>query len=451
MNYESTKQRMDVGAQKALLKLKRDPATHAVAMAMITAVKSGRLNGIYGDDLPTVARLAGRRGIDSWELVPRGQVAVVYRESNRTAAPTVIYRAHYRNDPIRLATALARAWRCLSPSSYGPETEADYRTRPSTSGEFDIIGTDDRILVSDTLEIPFRFICCLEFEFKNPVTGDAHPWRGSGTLISDKHVLTVAHNLLRDPSTDPKLAPFPIGYIRPSEMLVAPARNDRKIPGNFSRIKTTRVSSQWQATADRQKAQGNASHLQAATQFDFGLLTLEEPLGAKEPNPVTLQLPPPPLGFWGHQKFGGGTRIRAYDNNELPRLRNATVNLSGYPADKCRSGPSVGSATEDELDECQHHPVPNLEFLVDWGSTQWRSSGQIVNPAPAPGVITYNLDSFGGHSGGPVWLRWQEHRNLVAIHVSGFNTTANRGVRITPSLLNQLRVWMKADGVNATF
>lgn len=321
---------------------------------------------------------------------------------------------------------------------------------PAAEAEGELIGNDDRVRVADTLAIPFRFICCLEFLFTNPTTGDTHPWRGSGTLISDRHVLTAAHNVLRDPSQD--VAGFPIGYRRPTRMLVAPARNDRNFPGDSSNVQTARVSPQWQATANRQTAGGNTAHIPGPRQFDFALLTLASPLGARQPlAPVTMQLPAPPLGWWGHGQFGGKTRIRAYSAELWQRLRNQTVNLSGYPADKCRHRPLIGAATQAELDACQQSRVPGMEEFRDWGSTQWRSSGSIVNPLQAPGLVTYNLDSVAGHSGGPIWLNWEGYRNLVAIHTGGFSAAANRGVRITAPLLQQLRTWMKADRVEPTF
>ena len=68
-------------------------------------------------------------------------------------------------------------------------------------------------------------------------------------------------------------------------------------------------------------------------------------------------------------------------------MQGRPVNISGYPADK---------------------PL----------GTQWRSYGQVTNanPAAGPQLIYYDLDTCGGHSGSPVWLRWKEYRTLVAIH-----------------------------------
>jgi V8-like Glu-specific endopeptidase len=162
---------------------------------------------------------------------------------------------------------------------------------------------------------------------------------------------------------------------------------------------------------------------------------------------MSLNVQPHPLGFWGHPRLGGGTRI-------IPRapaeLRNAQLNLSGYPRDKCPTGLSRVCPGKD----------PDDPDLRDQGSTQWRSFGNVVNPTAGvfPGMMTYDLDTAEGHSGAPVWLTWNGFRNLVAINTTGFpratapfDIIANMGVRITAPLLSQLRAWMRADGVSATF
>lgn len=335
------------------------------------------------------------------------------------------------------------------------EFEAVAAPRGRGSGEYQIVGNDDRVRVTNTLAIPFRFICCLEFEFNEPASGGTHFLRGTGTLVSDRHVLTAAHNVLRDVSRDD--TNFPINYRLPDVMFVAPARNDRNFHGGVAEVQVragaplARVAPLWRANADRQRAGGNTTHLPGPMQADYALLTLSLPLGARVPTPTSMQLPPPPLGHWGHPRFGGGTRIRAYDSAHWGRLRNETINLSGYPGDKCRHWPLVGSATNAQLRarKCFTN-IPGMEPFIDLGSTQWRSTGSILNPAQAPGLITYDLDTATGHSGSPVWLNWEGYRNLVAIH-TGESGAVNRGLRITAPILQQLRAWMIADGVRPTF
>src|SRR5215213_4673154 len=450
-NYDVIDTRIDVSAQKALIRLKGNPATSADAAQMLAAVKGGQLQGIFGDDLRAAAQLAARLGTVRWELVPPGRVAALVREPNPYAPPTIIFRTQYRGDRYRLDPALVAAWRgFVNPSAYGAEMEDYIAPRRRSPAEY-LVPPDDRVLVTDTLEIPARFICCLEFMFLNPTTKEPLPFRGSGTLISDRHVLTAAHNVLVDMSqSNPN---FPISYVYPDRMYVAPARNDRDFPGHSSEVKTARVSPVWKATAERQRAAGNVAHIEPPKQADYALLTLSEPLGTREPflPPTPMQLNPPPLGHWGHPKFGGNTRIRAYDNSLWYKLRNETLNVSGYPGDKCRTKPRSGSATRDELIACIDE-VPDIWPFLDWGSTQWRSHAKIIKPFDLSGLLSYELDTMPGHSGSPVWLNWEGYRNLVAIHTWQLDGLTTAGVRITEPLLQQLRYWMHSlDGVQPTF
>ncbi|MDI3288206.1 peptidoglycan-binding protein [Polyangium sp. 15x6] len=59
-------------------------------------------------------------------------------------------------------------------------------------------------------------------------------------------------------------------------------------------------------------------------------------------------------------------------------------------------------------------------------------------------VVEYDIDTFGGQSGAPVWLtRPNGERVVVAIHTSGPRTGIlwNSGLRITPQVLASLRQW----------
>ncbi len=103
--------RLDVGAQQAILRLARGtPRQRIDALGLLSAVKAGRLQGIFGDDLQAAAQQAARRGTVRWQLVPPGQDAVLVRSPVMSQPPTIIFREQARSVPARLDPALQRAF-----------------------------------------------------------------------------------------------------------------------------------------------------------------------------------------------------------------------------------------------------------------------------------------------------------------------------------------------------
>jgi V8-like Glu-specific endopeptidase len=281
--------------------------------------------------------------------------------------------------------------------------------------EPEIIGADQRVAVLDTTRVPYRWICHLDLDFgPNPkAPGQRLTGRGTGTLISPRHVLTVGH-VLHDRFDD--ISP---GLVRDVQrVVVTPGNNcsgSRAKPFGSVRGVRFRVHPRWRASMDMQ--------------FDIGLITLGAPIGATK----FASIGNAPLGYWGSKSHGAGTRISPYTASSLA---NATINLSGYPGDKCCLRPF------DPAQACS---------LSSWAGAQFRATGKVINPSPpgAPRLITYNADTFGGHSGAPVWLLWKTYRNIVALHtgpgrfVSGETPgVSNRGVRITREVIALVRSWM---------
>lgn len=108
--HDDIDERIDVGAQYALLRLSKDgPDERTDAQGLLGAVKSGALAGIYGDDLGAAARLADRLGTVRWTLVPPGEDAALVQAPD-DAVPTIIFREKTRSDRTRLDPALRHAW-----------------------------------------------------------------------------------------------------------------------------------------------------------------------------------------------------------------------------------------------------------------------------------------------------------------------------------------------------
>lgn len=322
---------------------------------------------------------------------PLRELEVAERSSTAVLHPTLGY-----GRPVRPPTAAA---------------ELDWEER-------EIIPPDERQLVRNTLDVPYRWVCALDLFFPDPDTGQPNLFRGSGTLISPRHILTAGHNLydrVRGSRGTHALRDVAAVKVTPARNGAARRPADRAPLGSWWAA-VVQISDRWRAARD--------------PQFDYGLITLDRDIGLQRFRALRNRQ----LGFWGSKRSGAGTRIRPRSPSVL---RGKRVNISGYPGDKCRDRPPVGSLTNAQIAAC---PTPV------WASTQWRAYNRVANPSPAsaPRMVLYDLDTFGGHSGSPVWLRWQQYRNLVAIHTAGRRRSAsNEGVRITTDLLGAVRNWQR--------
>ena len=67
----------------------------------------------------------------------------------------------------------------------------------AVEGVMELIGPDDRVAVSKTADVPYRFICALDLFFPDPDNPSRLiRLRGTGTLIGPRHVLTAGHCLV---------------------------------------------------------------------------------------------------------------------------------------------------------------------------------------------------------------------------------------------------------------
>jgi V8-like Glu-specific endopeptidase len=98
--------------------------------------------------------------------------------------------------------------------------------------------------------------------------------------------------------------------------------------------------------------------------------------------------------------FGFAVKDNAY-------LLNAYLNLSGYPGDKGLN-------------------------------QQWFMARRAKSVAPR--VIYYEIDTMGGQSGSPVWVKVGNARYAVGIHTNGL-ITGNSATRIVQPVFNNIQAW----------
>jgi V8-like Glu-specific endopeptidase len=294
------------------------------------------------------------------------------------------------------------------PRAFHPALGPGRKVPRGSGAELEIVPPlDERQRVTNTREVPFRWVCALSLYFPDPDDPSSDLlFIGSGTLISGRHVLTAGHCLYDRVSGSAGTQ----RALEVSRVRAFPGRNGQETPFGASDSVAVAYSTSWRSSR--------------SFRFDYGVVTLRDDLGSRAFSSIGG-----PLGHWGSASRGSGTRISPLGRSTL---QGAAVNISGYPADK----PS---------------------------GTQWRSFGKVTRatPAAAAELIYYDLDTCGGHSGSPVWLRWQNTRNLVAIHTGpcipgatdcatvpgascfpgGSRYTANRGILITSSVLADVNRW----------
>lgn len=195
------------------------------------------------------------------------------------------------------------------------------------------------------------------FRFICHLEVDGQRW-GSGTLIGPRTVLTAGH-CLTDYSDNP---------LEKSRMRIIPARNGAREP-----LGSTTVSKFLPIPG-----------YDDVSRTDVGIIQLTERIGDK-------------VGWWTaiHSKRKGDSHGTSILQGSLPLPAGSLkVNLSGYPADK-----PPGCTTS-----C--------------GTVQYFAYDESVNRKD--GMLFYENDTFGGHSGCPVWVRRDASmggRVLVGIHV----------------------------------
>jgi V8-like Glu-specific endopeptidase len=235
---------------------------------------------------------------------------------------------------------------------------------------------DQRSQVNNTEAVPFRFICHLEVRAVDTTnTTIVKKSVATGVLVGPRHVLAAGHTLLADK-----------GRLKITDAWVSPGMNGSSQP--FGRVHgaTFRTHPDWFRNGVEN------------SDCDYGMIILDDAIGERR----FKSLGNAPLGWWGDQVNGGGTKLQRLDP---AALNNATVNVAGYPDDQ---------------------PA----------GTMWKSSGQAAPLRDSQGRIStmarrlpHNADTHASQSGSPVWIGNVDTnpRYLVGLHHGAIDLVFTRG------------------------
>jgi V8-like Glu-specific endopeptidase len=305
------------------------------------------------------------------------------------------------------------------------ESSADRQEAPDTEQE--VIDKDNRTMVTDTLQIPNRWICAIDVMSENPRHGTNQPYyiaksRATGTLIGPRHVLTAAHVF----GTDAKKAAAVVKL-----HTVSPARNGSNGSHPFGAVKSAVIqTSQPFLMRRRFTVNGKPHDVNVQQKDDYALIILEKDLA-----PATHKKIKGTLSHWG-----ADASVAVVRRVEPSAIQSKQGTVIGYPGDTCGTTKWSGKKSNKErnIENCWRTRND------DWASTQWSDSGTL-DVENGTTTIFHTADTYEGQSGSPICVTIDNVLHLVGVHTASDNAQRNRGVRVTRRMLSELCGWINAE------
>ena len=319
--------------------------------------------------------------------------------------------------------------------SDGPLAES-FRPAPRSLGE--LLESVKRRQITDSTQVPYRWICALDVQF--PQREKMRPLiQGTGFLISPRHVVTAASNVVRVEPPFKEYHPKTGIRIDAQKVTVTPALDGTPKLGK-KRAPVGSIELQPPAWWIPSQYFTDLSF-----KWDVAVLTLPK------------ELPPSrgmPYGHWGHTGSSPRTTIQAATNDSLV---GTTLTTCGY---------ADGVCFDEVQAPTQSNPLPQPSEPVRLdkrrSSTQWETFGR-VQPSQRGlvewGQLLYDTAACYGMDGAPVWLNTGSLQ-VVAIHVgANFRNQINLDIppqlgialALRPEILNLLRERVTLAGLRPSF
>jgi len=159
--------------------------------------------------------------------------------------------------------------------------------------------------------------------------------------------------------------------------------------------------------------------------------------------PVNIEVIPTMDG--NNRYFGSATSTKFESNEGWVNDRNSDYDYGVIFLDKPLSeqiGYFSFAAAPDEYLNANIANISGYPVDRDRGTKQYYHARNIFRSSSRR--IYYDIDTYGGQSGSPVWMNLGENeRVVIGIHTTG-NSTSNFGTRITEEVFKNLENWKKS-------
>jgi outer membrane protein OmpA-like peptidoglycan-associated protein len=268
-------------------------------------------------------------------------------------------------------------------------SELEYELEAELESELEF-ETESEVIGRDTrVPVPNTRVAPFRYICHFVVDRDT-PWC-SGILIAPNVVLTAAHCMFDFRSS-------------PGRLTVIPGRNGLARPFGTARVTRLNFARGYRGPSDH------------VTARDYGVVYLAQPIGLR-------------VGHWSIAHTSSRIDPLGTSISDTAINNGQQLHISGYPADKVFT---AGTPPQRVVQ-------------------QWRSQN-ILRTIDEFGMMHYLNDTFGGHSGSPIWIERPASLGghvMVGVHTGGDDrgrrdaTTprliANRGLKFTPEILNDIR------------